>query len=117
MSAWVLDASVVIKWFVPEALSMESRRWRRVGGALHAPTLLDTELANILWKKVGWNDLTRSQADRILTRLPWLPLTRHPDAAAAVTRRPTRRLWPAGTAVSPSTASSSRSRSVGMEWR
>lgn len=81
MSDWILDASVIIKWFVPETLSAESRRWRRVSGARHAPSLLDTELANIVWKKVGRGDLTRSPADRILARLPQLPITRHPDAS------------------------------------
>jgi predicted nucleic acid-binding protein len=80
MSDWILDASVVIKWFVPETLSAEARRRRRVIGTLHAPSLLDAELANILWKKVGRGDLTRSQADRILARLPRLRITRHPDA-------------------------------------
>jgi predicted nucleic acid-binding protein len=80
MNAWILDASVVIKWFVPEVLAAEARRWRKVAGTLHAPTLLDTELANILWKKVGRGELTRSQADKILVRLPRLLITRHPDA-------------------------------------
>lgn len=81
MNDWVLDASVVIKWFVPEALSTEARRWRRIRGVLHAPSLLDTELANILWKKVGRNDVSQSQADRILARAARLPLTRHADTA------------------------------------
>jgi predicted nucleic acid-binding protein len=80
MSQWVLDASVVIKWFVPEALTVEARHWRRIAGALHAPSLLDTELANILWKKVCRSDLTRPQADKILRRLPRLPIARHPDS-------------------------------------
>jgi predicted nucleic acid-binding protein len=80
MSDWVLDASVVIKWFVPEALAVESRRWRRVAGALHAPSLLDAELENILWKEVCRGGITRPVADRILARLPRLPISRHPDA-------------------------------------
>lgn len=33
MTPYVLDASVVIKWFVPEELSDEARRWRTVEGS------------------------------------------------------------------------------------
>jgi predicted nucleic acid-binding protein len=80
MSDWIVDASVVIKWFIPEHLSTEARLWRKGRGALHAPSLLDAELANILWKKIVRGELTRSQGDRILARLPRLLITRHSDA-------------------------------------
>ena len=66
MSDFVLDASVVIKCFVPEVHSAEARRWRTVAATFHAPTFFDVEMANILWKKVRRGELIKPQADAIL---------------------------------------------------
>ena len=79
MTDFVLDASVVIKIFVPEVHSAEARRWRGVAAAFHAPTFLDVEVGNILWKKFRRGELTRPQADAILGQVLALPVTRHPD--------------------------------------
>lgn len=77
MSPYVLDASVVIKWFVPEELSAEARRWRKAKGSLHVPDFFVVEMTNILWKKVLRSELTRDDADAIVTTLLELPLTAH----------------------------------------
>src|SRR5688500_15147461 len=79
MSDFVLDASVVIKIFVPEVHSAEARQWRAVPATFHAPTFMDVEVANILWKKVRRSELTRPHADAILSQVLALPITRHPD--------------------------------------
>ena len=79
MSDFVLDASVVVKCFVPEIHSVEARRWQSVAATLHAPTFFDVEVANIVWKKVRRAEITRSQADAILSQVLALPITRHPD--------------------------------------
>ncbi len=80
MNDCVVDASVAIKWFVPETLTADALRLRQTGWPLHAPTFLDVELANILWKKRRRNELSRADAEAILSQLPLLPLTRHAEA-------------------------------------
>ena len=47
-----VDASVVTKWFVPEALFEEARLVLSYPVDLHAPDLLLAEFANTIWKKV-----------------------------------------------------------------
>jgi predicted nucleic acid-binding protein len=51
MSAFVVDASVGIKWYVPEVYDVDARRLQAPAHLLHVPTLWDVETANILWKK------------------------------------------------------------------
>ncbi len=81
MSAIVVDASVGVKWFVPEIHAVEARHWRNSPDELHALAFFfDLEIANILWKKVRRAEITRADADLILGQLPALPLTRHPES-------------------------------------
>jgi predicted nucleic acid-binding protein len=80
MSLFVVDASVGLKWFVPEVHEPHARRLQNPNFQLHVPTLFDVEIGNILWKKVGRGELTRAEADAILGQLPALPLTRHLEA-------------------------------------
>ncbi|HEX4588897.1 MAG TPA: type II toxin-antitoxin system VapC family toxin [Gemmataceae bacterium] len=71
MSAIIVDASVGVKWFVPEVHAAEARRWRKGPDELHAPAFFfDLEIANILWKKVRRGEITRADADLILPSLP-----------------------------------------------
>jgi predicted nucleic acid-binding protein len=42
--------------------------------------LWDVETANILWKKKQRGELSRADADDILTKIIALPLMRHPEA-------------------------------------
>jgi predicted nucleic acid-binding protein len=80
MSLLVVDASVGLKWFIPEVQSAAARRLRASGNELHVPSLFDLEFASILWKKIRRSELSRPEADVILAKLLSLPLTRHPDA-------------------------------------
>jgi predicted nucleic acid-binding protein len=80
MSLLVIDASVGIKWFVPEVLTAEALRLRHAGHELHVPAFFDVEVANIVWKKLRRGELNRVDADAIVTQLQVLPLTRHPDS-------------------------------------
>ena len=84
MSIWVVDASVGIKWFIPEPGSADAVRLRASGQPLHVPAFFDVEAANIVWKKVRRGDISRSEADTILGTLPTLPLTRYPEAPLIV---------------------------------
>lgn len=47
----IVDASVVIKWFVIEELRLEARRLQPALPRLAAPDFLLVELSNIAWKK------------------------------------------------------------------
>jgi predicted nucleic acid-binding protein len=80
VSALIVDASVGLKWFVPEVHAAEARAWRSGPDELHVPAFFfDLEIANILWKKVRRAEITRADAELILGQLPALPLTRHPE--------------------------------------
>lgn len=61
MSTRVIDASIAVKWVVeeegtPQALALRERT------KLIAPELLVAECANILWKKVARDELSREEA-------------------------------------------------------
>jgi predicted nucleic acid-binding protein len=79
MSVFVVDASVGVKWLIPEPGTPDALRLRNSGHPLHIPTLFDVEIGNILWKKVRQNVVSRSEADQLLAQLPGLPLIRHQD--------------------------------------
>ena len=66
MSAFVVDASVAIKWVVAEPGTKEALAL--FGSRLFAPALLQAECANILWKKVRRGELSPAEA-RIAARL------------------------------------------------
>ena len=51
MSVLVIDASVVIKWFLPEPYSINAIRLLDAGHELVAPDLIFSECGNVLWKK------------------------------------------------------------------
>ena len=65
MSVFVVDASVVLKWFVPE---IHSDRARRLLAATHqylSPDLLFPEVGNAIWKKVRRGELTAAAGQRL----------------------------------------------------
>jgi predicted nucleic acid-binding protein len=79
MSVFVVDASVAMKWFVPEIQTDHALRLQDPVHDLHAPAFLDLETTNILWKKLERQELARPQADSILGQIGLLPLTRHAE--------------------------------------
>lgn len=52
-----VDASVVVKWVVPEFLASEARALLAPHFDLYAPDLLLAEFANTIWKKGRRNEL------------------------------------------------------------
>lgn len=80
MSLFVVDASVGIKWFVPEVLSPEALVFRNSGHDFHVPAFFDVEIANIVWKKLQRGELNRQEAHDIVTQLATLPVMRHPES-------------------------------------
>jgi predicted nucleic acid-binding protein len=67
VSVFVVDASVVIKWFIPEVDSAAARRLLDQDHAYFAPDLLFAELANTIWKKVRAGHLQPEQSERLMT--------------------------------------------------
>ena len=51
MSRLVIDASVAIKWFLPERYSINALRLLDAGHEMYAPDLIFPECGNVLWKK------------------------------------------------------------------
>lgn len=49
----VLDASVAIKWYIPEDLAAEARRLMSPRFAMHVPSFFAAECGNTIWKKVA----------------------------------------------------------------
>lgn len=58
----VVDASVVIKWFIPEVGSDAASRLLASEDRLEAPDLLFAEITNAIWKKVLRGQLTPDES-------------------------------------------------------
>lgn len=66
MSVFVVDASVVIKWFVPEVHSDAARRLLQSENQYVAPDLLFAETANTIWKKVRRGEVSRRDGEGLV---------------------------------------------------
>ncbi len=64
---FVVDASVAIKWYVPEIYEKESEALLNAGHDFHAPELIYPEFSSIIWKKVRRNLLTFAKGQRIIS--------------------------------------------------
>ena len=66
MSIFVVDASVVVKWFVPEIHSEAARRLLTSPHEYVAPDLLLAETANTIWKKIRRKELKLEEGRRLV---------------------------------------------------
>lgn|SRR5262245_15324501 len=66
---WVVDASVAIKWVIPEVLTEEADRLWGGDDEMLAPDLLLVEVANVLWRKMANREISPQEADRAFTLL------------------------------------------------
>lgn len=69
MSVFVVDASLVLKWFVPQIHSEAALRWLASSHEYVAPDLLFPEAGNAVWKKVRREELTADEAHRLVADL------------------------------------------------
>jgi predicted nucleic acid-binding protein len=65
VSLFVVDASVVVKWFVPEVQSEAARQWLESRHEFIAPDLLFPEVGNTVWKKTRRGELTAAEGRRL----------------------------------------------------
>jgi predicted nucleic acid-binding protein len=74
----VLDASVAIKWYIPEVLAAESRRFMSSRFRMHVPSFFAAECGNTIWKKVAQRrELDRDRGSEILEELLAYPMQVH----------------------------------------
>jgi predicted nucleic acid-binding protein len=66
VSVFVVDASVVVKWFVPEIHSEKARRLLALPHEYVAPELLFAEAANTIWKKVRRKELSAKEGQPLV---------------------------------------------------
>ena len=69
MSVFVVDASLVVKWFVPEVDSDAARRWLDAPHDYIAPDLLFPETGNTVWKKVRRGELSPDEGRQLVAAL------------------------------------------------
>lgn len=69
MMPLVIDASVIIKWFIDEVHADSARKLQADDYELLAPDLIWAECGNILWKKVSRKELTPVEARLIRSGL------------------------------------------------
>jgi predicted nucleic acid-binding protein len=74
----VVDASVAVKWLLPEVHSLAARRILDADEVLLAPDLLWAEVGNVLWKRCRSGDLTRDEVRDLLRDFRRLPVTTVP---------------------------------------
>jgi len=75
----VVDASVVIKWLLPESHSGAARRVLTEDNQLLAPDLLWAELGNVLWKRYRAHDLAAEEARDLLRDFKRFPINTIPS--------------------------------------
>ena len=74
---YVVDASVAIKWYVPEIYEQEATKLLGGNHVFHAPELIYPEFSNILWKKVRRGEITPAEGQRIIAALAKQKLIAH----------------------------------------
>lgn len=70
----VVDASVAVKWFLPEPDAEPAVALLRAGHRLLAPDLLWIEVASVLWKVARREALTADEAGRMISDAAAFPV-------------------------------------------
>ena len=83
MTLWVVDASVVIKWYVPEGDLAAAQALRAPGVQLAAPDLLFVESSNILWKLVRRGEMQPALAIGIIEKIVASPFITYTNESLA----------------------------------
>src|SRR4029450_4375644 len=82
-SVFVGDASVVVKWFVPEIHSDAARRLLVLPHEYVAPDLLFAETANTIWKKIRREELTAEEGQQLVADIGQIAVETVPCRALA----------------------------------
>jgi predicted nucleic acid-binding protein len=76
----VVDASVAVKWFVPEVHGAAAGRWLGPSNEFVAPDLIWPEFGNVMWKKARRGEITFDTARRLLADFQRFPINTVPSA-------------------------------------
>lgn len=81
---FVIDTCVAVKWYIPEPLSTEARRYMGTGIDRHAPDYLRIEGASVALKRTrrqpdNPDRLTTEQARMVIEALPLAPIQYQPS--------------------------------------
>ena len=77
MNKLVVDASVVVKWYVPEVDTDKAVSILESGQVFCVPDLAVSEIGNILWKKCRLKELSKKEVLTISTEIRSCPLHIH----------------------------------------
>jgi len=77
MMRFVVDASVAVKWFVPEDDDESALKLLDPSNELHSPDLLIPEFGNTIWKKLQREELNPDEARTVIRALAVVPLVTH----------------------------------------
>lgn len=80
MSRFIIDASIAIKWFLPEPLSDSARKLLDDGHQFLAPDLLLPEFGRVLCKRIRAGEMVSEQATAVLEALLQMPIQLLPSA-------------------------------------
>jgi predicted nucleic acid-binding protein len=75
---YVVDASVAVKWYVPEDYSDYAERLLDPANELHAPELIAPEFGDIIWKKVRRAELAEKKGREIIEAFLSVPMLKYP---------------------------------------
>ena len=79
MSRYVVDASVAVKWYLPEIHDAAAQRLLTGKEELLVPDLIFPAVGSILWKRVRFGQILETEAEAVLQSLGALPLTVSPS--------------------------------------
>lgn len=74
---YVVDASVSVKWYIPEIYEQEAARLLNGKHDFHAPELILPEFSNIIWKKTRKQETTIQEGRKIVSAFSQTRLTLH----------------------------------------
>jgi len=74
LTRFVVDARVVVKWFLPEDHTEAARSLLNEDFILFAPDLVRAEVGNVMWKRWRWGDVSAEVTREALGHLERLPL-------------------------------------------
>ena len=63
---FVVDASVSVKWYIPEIYEQEASKLLTGNHHLHAPELILPEFCNVIWMKVRRAEITKTKGEKIV---------------------------------------------------
>lgn len=66
---YIVDASVAVKWYVPEIYEREATRLLKGRHQLHVPELIFPEVGNIIWKKVRRGEIRKADGEIIVAAI------------------------------------------------